>query len=144
MPENPNPKWAVQAPDGKVIQFPDNFTDVDVNREMSKMYPMKSPTGDVIQAAPKPFTLPWLKQKFYGGADIGTKALPAAGATVGGLVGTAGGPAGTIGGAALGGAGGEAASQLVRRALGFESPETSLEAAKQIGIEGAVQGGLQA
>jgi hypothetical protein len=33
------PNWAVQAPDGKVIQFPDNFTESDVNREMSKLYP---------------------------------------------------------------------------------------------------------
>jgi hypothetical protein len=32
------PQWAVQAPDGKVIQFPDSFTEDDVNREMYKMY----------------------------------------------------------------------------------------------------------
>lgn len=32
------PEWRVQAPDGKVIQFPNEFTDADVNREMSKMY----------------------------------------------------------------------------------------------------------
>jgi hypothetical protein len=39
------PKWAVQAPDGKVIQFPDNFTDVDVTREMNKMYPVQGQGG---------------------------------------------------------------------------------------------------
>lgn len=37
------PKWAVQGPDGKVIQFPDEFTDVDVNREMGKLYPQGPP-----------------------------------------------------------------------------------------------------
>lgn len=37
--ETATPKWAVQAPDGKIIQFPDEFTDADVNREMGKLYP---------------------------------------------------------------------------------------------------------
>lgn len=31
--------WSIQAPDGKVIQFPNNFTEQDVNREMSALYP---------------------------------------------------------------------------------------------------------
>lgn len=45
LPIQTQPKWLVQAPDGKVIQFPDNFTDADVTREMSKMYgaPAKPP-----------------------------------------------------------------------------------------------------
>ena len=36
------PKWLVQAPDGKTIQFPDEFQQADVEREMNKMYPAKS------------------------------------------------------------------------------------------------------
>src|SRR5207302_1326540 len=42
------PKWLVQAPDGKTIQFPDNFTDADVTREMSKLY-------GAPKAAPNPY-----------------------------------------------------------------------------------------
>jgi hypothetical protein len=38
-------KWAVQAPDGKVIQFPDQFTDQDVSREMAKLYPPAQTSG---------------------------------------------------------------------------------------------------
>jgi hypothetical protein len=47
---------------------------------------------------------------------------------------------GAVGGALLGGSGGEAARQLGYRALGLPAAESSLEAAKKIGIEGAGQG----
>jgi hypothetical protein len=47
------PKWAVQAPDGKVIQFPDEFTDADVTREMTKMYPAR-PNYEEEAAANRP------------------------------------------------------------------------------------------
>ena len=66
-------------------------------------------------------------------------ALPAVGATVGGIAGLAGGPM-AIPGAALGGAAGEAARQLVVRGvpdLGTP-PETSLEAAGGVAKEGAL------
>src|SRR3990167_2437665 len=59
--------------------------------------------------------------------------LPVAGGVVGGLV---GGP----GGAFLFGAGGEAYRQIGSRVAGLDSPDTSLEAAKRIGIEGITQG----
>lgn len=50
MPQSPaSPKWAVQAPDGKVIQFPDNFSEQDVNREMLKMYPQKAQADPMTQ-----------------------------------------------------------------------------------------------
>jgi len=38
LPIQASPKWLVQAPDGKTIQFPDEFSEDDVNREMTKMY----------------------------------------------------------------------------------------------------------
>jgi hypothetical protein len=99
---------------------------------------------DFISAAPKPLTPAWLKQKFYQAEDKATKLLPAASATLGGMIGTfAGGPIGSVAGATLGGSGGEAAKQLIRRAEGLEAPQTSLEAARQIGVEGAIQGGIQ-
>jgi hypothetical protein len=47
----PGPKWAVQAPDGKVIQFPDQFTDQDVNREMLKLYPSQQQQRSSGQAS---------------------------------------------------------------------------------------------
>ncbi len=60
------------------------------------------------------------------------------GGTVGAAVGAAGGPVGAAAGAGLGAAGGEAVEQLGRRALGMEVPETSLEAARDIAVEGGL------
>lgn len=77
------------------------------------------------------------------------KALPIAGSIAGGL---AGGTAGTVfgvgvgavpgavGGATLGGAAGEAARQMVGRVMGEDVPMTYGQAAKDIGIEGAISG----
>jgi hypothetical protein len=79
-----------------------------------------------------------------------TKFLPGVGGAVGGTLGaTAGvltGPgaiATGIGGAALGGSAGESARQLIDRSLGFETPQTSGDAAKEIAIEGAKQGAYE-
>lgn len=69
------------------------------------------------------------------------EALPALGGALGGLV---GGGIGSIGTAMIGGAGGEAARQLIRRKLGVKSPATSEEAALDIGKQAAIQGGAQA
>jgi hypothetical protein len=49
----------------------------------------------------------------------------------------------SIPGAALGGAAGESAQQLINRASGNKSPETSTEAAIKIGTEGAKQGAYE-
>lgn len=77
------------------------------------------------------------------------EALPAAGGLAGGIVGGIGGTIagvgvggvpGAVGGATLGGAGGEAAKQLLSPLVGLESPESSMEAAKDIGVQGAIQG----
>lgn len=70
--------------------------------------------------------------------------LPAAAGATGGVMGSAGGPPGAIMGAALGGAAGEAYKQLIRRARGVgDVPSTSMDAAKNIGAEGAIQGAAQ-
>lgn len=78
--------------------------------------------------------------------------LPDIGAAVGGGLGFAGGTIagagvggvpGGIGGAALGGAGGEAAKQLIERALGLEDIGAA-EAAGRIGTQGATQAALEA
>ena len=79
--------------------------------------------------------------------------IPAAGGLLGGTLGGIGGTAfglgfggipGAMGGAALGTAGGESARQHLARLMGFDVPETSLEAAGEIGGQGAVGGLLAA
>src|SRR6266850_1343606 len=104
-----------------------------------------------MRAAPKPFSKEWFKAKLIGGEESLTEALPGAGATaggtVGGIAGSSVGPLGTVGGAVsgagIGGMGGEAAKQLLKRLFGFESPATSEEAAGAIGKEGMIQAGVQ-
>lgn len=117
-----------------------------------------NPTQALSQAtsigpAPKPFSKDWLKSVFYNQvADPTLNALPAAGATAGGIIGATGGTLGApgpgslvggVGGAGIGGMGGEAAKQLGQRALGFEAPTSSDEAAKRIMGQGALQSFMQ-
>jgi hypothetical protein len=106
-----------------------------------------------LSPAPQRFTMPWLKGLFYNQiADPTLNALPAAGATAGGIIGASGGTLGApgpgsviggTGGAGIGGMAGAAARQLGRRALGFESPATSNDAAKDIVQQGGLQSFLQ-
>lgn len=79
--------------------------------------------------------------------DRAVGALPALGATAGGVIGGIGGTVagmgvggipGAAGGAGLGGAAGEAAKQLINRARGAESPSSSTDAALAIGKEGLI------
>lgn len=80
------------------------------------------------------------------------QALPGIGGATGGILGAGGlvatGPGAFVAGAkgaALGGAAGESAKQLAQHALGYGSaPKTSLEAAKDIGLEAVSQTGQYA
>lgn len=78
---------------------------------------------------------------------INSPALPIAGSIAGGIAGLPGVPVtggmSSIGGAALGGAAGESYRQLGARALGLPSPDSSADAAKKIGIEGAISGATE-
>lgn len=97
-----------------------------------------------IKAQPPLFSKQWFKEKGFQGAFGTAEAMPAVGATVGGIAGGgSGGVPGAIFGAGLGQGGGEASRQLILRALGFPSPSTSTEAAKQIGIQSALGAGTQ-
>lgn len=102
--------------------------------------------GLVPKASAQPawYTPAGLKSLAYEGADALTRSLPAAGATVGALIGSEAGPVGSVGGAGLGGMAGSSAKQLIRNALGFETPQTYSGVAGDIAKEGAVQGGVQA
>ncbi len=79
--------------------------------------------------------------------------LPTIGGAAGGVIGGAGGTAfgmgvggvpGAIGGAALGGAAGESARQLIQHVTGApEAPQSTRQAASQIGTQAAIQGGSE-
>jgi hypothetical protein len=102
------------------------------------------PTGASISATP------WHSQGIFGGygpsvVDV-IDTLPAVGGLVGGGLATAyglgTGGLGAVaipGAAALGGEAGEAWRQNARRMIGAYAPETSADAAQQIGEQGAVQ-----
>ena len=98
-----------------------------------------------IRAQPKPFTKEWFKQGLWRAGASTADVAPAAGATIGAMVGSEGGPAGAIGGAGMGGAGGAGLQQLMRRALGYPNvPQTGGEAAQDITKQGVTQAGIQA
>jgi hypothetical protein len=76
--------------------------------------------------------------------DRAVNTLPTVGGLTGGLIGARAGVTGAIGGATLGGSAGEATKELINRVRGVQTPDTPLDAAKAIGTEGAIQGGVQA
>lgn len=128
--------------------------------DMSKAKPIQQPAGanmlggtqTTMHAPPSPWSKQWLKEKAFQGTDAVSEGLPGAlattGAILGGTAGSSVGPGGTFGGgvsgAMLGGMAGNAGKQLIQRWLGIPSPQTSTEAANQIGKEGAIQGAIQA
>jgi len=112
--------------DGQIHEFPDDFSDADIAAALGG-------------GAQKPSS--WV--------DAAVNALPTIGGLAGGAIGGAGGTAfglgiggvpGAVGGAALGGGAGEAAKELINRFRGADAPTSSLDAAKNIGASGAVQG----
>jgi hypothetical protein len=106
-----------------------------------KAAPMKPSS---MRAYPKPFTVDWLKRKGLDAETSFESALPAAGATIGGVAGgMSAGPPGAVGGAGFGGMGGEAARQILRRAMGWGGPATSGEAAQDITKAGVTQAAIQ-
>ena len=66
----------------------------------------------------------------------GREVLPMVGGAIGAMF-------GGIPGAALGGAGGEAISQIDARRAGDQAPSSAREAATDIGVNGAIQGGIE-
>jgi hypothetical protein len=127
----------VRGPDGIVRIVPDDATD----EQIAEMLATIDKEGPSLMAP---------KQSMV---DQLTGYLPAAGGTVGGIVGGTGGTVlgmgvggvpGAIGGATLGGGLGEALKQLIDRARGIKAPGTMTEAAKDIGVEGGIQGAMEA
>lgn len=147
MPNGDQQFQYIKLPDGQYGKFRSDASDADIRAAIQKDYPNAFSAiskATAISPQPKMFSPEWFKQGAWrtaaGAADI----APAAGATIGGLIGSAEGPPGAIGGAGMGGMGGESAKQLIRRYLGFpDVPQTSGEAAKDIVKEGVIQAGTQ-
>jgi hypothetical protein len=121
----------VQTPDGVIHEFPDDATDKEIAAALDSVVPKTKPRTNL---------------------DRLVDALPMVGGMVGGALGAATGiptlgmasaPA-AIAGAGVLGAGGEAARELINRARGADAPPTAGQAAKDIGVQGAVQGGMEA
>lgn len=117
--------------DGVQHRFPADATDAEISEALE--------APPVRARGPKP-PRTW--------TDVAVDALPMIGGSVGGVLGAMTGiptlgltaaPA-AITGASLLGAGGEAAKQLINRYRGAEAPETPLDAAKDIGVQGVQQG----
>ena len=119
----------VHLPDGRVVNFPYEMTPQQIEAEVTKL------VGSAPTSAPQAPGRTW--------TDTAVEALPMAGGALGGVLGAAGGPLGAMGGAAMGGGGGEAFKQLINRARGADAPGSPMEAAKNIGISGAVQGAIE-
>ena len=124
----------IQLPDGTQHEFPDDATDQEI--------------AEALEAPPSTArTTPEGKTRSW--TDLAVSLLPTAGGALGGIVGGIGGTVGgvgvggvpgAIGGATIGGAAGESAKQLINRARGKEAPTSPLDAATEIGKEGAIQG----
>lgn len=131
----------VQVVGHGIVEFPDGTSQDVMAKALKSLGPAPSPAPS--PAAPRERT--W--------TDTAVDALPAIGGTVGGIIGGAGGTVlgmgvggvpGAIGGATAGGFAGEAARQLTNRWRDAEAPATPMEAAKDIAIEGGVQGASEA
>lgn len=128
----------VQVPGHGIVEFPDGTSQEDMSKTLVSL-----PAAPAAPAATPART--W--------TDTAVDLLPSAGGLAGGIMGGIGGTVagmgvggvpGAVGGAALGGGAGEATRQLINRARGVDTPQTSADAAKGIGVQGAIQGGAQA
>ncbi len=109
----------------------DKIDDTVLSKKFIEKYPVYADRVQFESVNPEP-----QKGMFRRAAEavVDSPALPAAGAIAGGL---AGAGVGSIPLAGLGGAAGESFRQLGARALGMDAPQTSMEALKGIGTEGA-------
>lgn len=102
-------------------------------------------TAATISSPPPLLSKKGAKSAAYTVAEKGLELAPTAGGITGAVLGAPeGGPAGAVAGAMIGGGAGESVRQLGRRALGFEAPATSEEAAGDIGKEMLGQGASEA
>lgn len=133
------PDKIIDIPNVGSIAFPDSMSAADMNAAAAKLYKDANPSHP--PADPQ-----------HSWVDTAVNWIPAVAGGIGGVVGGIGGTVagvgvggvpGAIGGAAVGGAAGEAAKQLINRARGAQAPATPLEAAKDIGVQGAVQGAAE-
>jgi hypothetical protein len=132
------PKYRIELSDGRKF-------DIEADSQPSEADVLAALDQDSSPAVTQ--TSPAAPQRTWG--DTAVDLLPAAGATVGGIVGGIGGSVaglgvggipGAVGGATVGGAAGEAYKQLINRWRGAAAPATPSEAATDIAKEAAIQG----
>lgn len=123
---------------GRTVTFrwngsePPTEADLDLVFADARRMPPSTPADDSASALDRLLGLLPMAGGIAGGVIGGI------GGTVGGL--GVGGVPGAIGGATLGGGFGEAARQLATRAMGGDAPASPLDAAKDIALQGGVQG----
>lgn len=131
----------VTGPDGKTYHFPEG-----TDKAAAVAYFKKKGIGATDTISSPPTGMAALRAKMNTavgkGADLVRENLPIIGATVGGLAGSVGGPVGTVGGAALGGAAGRSAQQLIDIPEGKRQPSSGA-AAWDITKAGAEQGAYE-
>lgn len=126
--------------EGVTHQFPDDFTDAEIQQALSG-----SSGADAVAYNPRTaFGMPRPAMDMTRMAGRALDAGPGIGMALGSIAGTAlGGPVGGFEGAALGGMAGESGRQLGRRALGIPTPPAfSPPALARLGSAGKM--GLQA
>lgn len=112
-----------------------------IGEDVTALMPAVGDDVTALMASHTPTPSPSDEERTW--TDTAVDALPMIGGAVGGLLGTAGGLAGAVGLAALGGAGGEAWRQNINRLRGKSAPSSATEAAKDIAIEGGMQGATE-
>ncbi len=154
----------VRTPQG-VVEFPDGTPPEEIkaaldsmpvnlgsrasftvnNQPVSNLGPAPPGMGGGVPFSPEEFTprpdwdSPSVMDSVPTVIARGSRMLPAVGGAIGGSIGAPAGPVAMVGGAALGGAAGEAGSQLIRRALGRGGPDMPVQAATDILQESALQ-----
>lgn len=114
--------------------------------KQSPTAPIVSPGAAFDPSSPESIGAGMKQSKVPGAVRGTTAAIPAATGTAGAILGAgSGGPPGSVVGGGIGAAGGEAARQLIDKAAfgAQEGPQTSGEAAKNIGITGGVGAALE-
>lgn len=141
----------VIRPDGRRSKIPK----ASLSMALTKGYKSAAPaTSTAANVGPTPglFSKAGAKSAMFNAAESTADAMPSMGATAGGLIGGgvgsgaapgAGTVLGATGGAGIGGMGGEAAKQLIKRLVFGEGPKTTGEGINDISKEGITQAALE-
>lgn len=140
----------VIRPDGRRSKIPKSSLSMALTKGYKSAAPATS-TAASVGPAPGLFSKAGAKSAMFNATESTADAMPSMGATAGGLIGGGAGTGiepgggtvlGATGGAGIGGMGGEAAKQLIKRLVFNEGPQAG-QAEKDITKEGATQAILE-